>query len=123
MKVCFPVEEESGMQSPVYSHFGSAPKFVLVNTDTNEIEEINNQDMGHAHGMCSPLKALNGRSIDAVVVGGIGAGAINKLNAMNIRVYQASVATVQENVALFKEGGLPEIALENACGHHGGCSH
>ncbi|UCC61082.1 MAG: MFS transporter, partial [Dehalococcoidia bacterium] len=54
------------------------------------------------HGQCSPLQALDGNLIDAIIVGGIGAGAINKLNTMGIKVYQANQGTVKTNLDLFK---------------------
>ena len=38
---------------------------------------------------CNPIKALSGEVVDAVVVGGIGKGAIIKLNSMGIKVYKA----------------------------------
>ena len=79
MKICFPTETLQGLQSPVYEHFGSAPGFVIVDTESKDVEEINNSDLHHAHGMCQPLKALGGRVVDAIAVGGIGMGALMKL--------------------------------------------
>jgi predicted Fe-Mo cluster-binding NifX family protein len=72
------------------------------------------------------MKALNNQKIDAIVVGGIGAGALNGLNRMGIRVHRSQAATIQENVALFKNQTLPELTLEQCCGGHnndGGCAH
>ncbi len=126
MRVCFPTESGNGMESKVYGHFGSAPAFIIVDTESLALEEVHNNDLHHAHGMCQPLKALGGRSVDAVVVGGIGMGALMKLNTQNIRVFQASSGTVAENIALLKEGKIPEYRVENTCGGHGhggGCAH
>ena len=124
MRICFPVESDKGLGSEVYGHFGSAPIFVVFDTATKSIDTINNQDLGHKHGMCSPLKALNGKTVDAVVVGGIGAGAINKLNAMEIKAYRASKGTVQDNIGLFESNTLFEMTIEHACGGHAGeCGH
>jgi predicted Fe-Mo cluster-binding NifX family protein len=123
MKVCFPVEKNDGLESAVYGHFGSAPVFVVYDTQTNGLESIGNQDLGHEHGMCNPLLALNGKSVDAIVVGGIGAGAINKLNAMGIKVYKAGDGTIKSNIALFQGNSLAELTINNACSHHGGCGH
>lgn len=123
MKLCFPVESENGLESVVYTHFGSAPMFVLVDTETNRTEIIDNGDMQHIHGMCSPIQALNGNMIDAILVGGIGAGAIGKLNAMGIKVFRAIEDTVQKNIELFNRNSLPEIKINDACGQHGGCGH
>jgi predicted Fe-Mo cluster-binding NifX family protein len=126
MKICFPVESDNGLESDVYGHFGSAPVFVVYDTEVKSIDTINNQDVGHTHGMCSPLKALDGKKVDAIVVGGIGAGAINKLNIMGIKVYRAVQGTVQTNIELFATNTMLEISLDQACGGHGhagGCSH
>ena len=67
MKVCFPVESDKGLDSEVYDHFGSAPVFVVFDTEIKSINTINNQDLGHVHGKCSPLKALDGKMVDAIV--------------------------------------------------------
>ena len=124
MKICFPVEIDKGLDSDVFGHFGSAPFFVVFDTQAKSINTINNQDLGHVHGMCNPLKALNGKMVDTIVVGGIGAGAINKLNAMGIKVFKASGGSVQENLGLFESNTLAEMNVKHACGgHDGGCGH
>jgi predicted Fe-Mo cluster-binding NifX family protein len=68
--------------------------------------------------------ALDGKSVDAMVVGGIGAGALAKLNALGIRVYGAGAPTVKENLALLSENKLQELSVYNSCrSHEGGCGH
>ena len=122
MKICFPVESDKGLDSEVFGHFGSAPIFIAFDTLTKSIDTINNQDLGHVHGMCNPLKALDGKMVDVIVVGGIGAGAINKLNEMGIKVYRASEGTVRDNIRIFKNNTMFEMTVEHACGGHaGGC--
>jgi len=124
MKLCFPVETDNGIDSQVYGHFGSAPVFVVFDTDTSEVNSVKNQNLGHSHGMCSPIRALDGQKVDAIVVGGIGAGAINKLNSMGIKVYRAIFSTVKLNAQKFDDKLLPELTIRHACsGHSGGCSH
>ncbi|MEW6571694.1 MAG: NifB/NifX family molybdenum-iron cluster-binding protein [Nitrospirota bacterium] len=124
MKICFPVAEAAGTESKVYGHFGSAPAFVVVETDTNSVTVLENCDKQHSHGACSPLKALNNQKIDAVVVGGIGMGALNKLNLLGIKVFRAQALTVEENIALLKNKALPLCVVEQCCpghGHGSGC--
>lgn len=124
MKVCFPVKENKGIDSIVYNHFGSAPMFVKVDTDTMAVSVLQNSNQHHAHGMCHPLKALDGHEIDAVVLGGIGAGALAKLNAAGIAVYRAAAPTVKENVDLIAQKKLrPMDAACSGHGHGGGCGH
>ncbi len=122
MKICVPVNENKGLESMPYNHFGSAPMFLVYNDETEKVKEINNGDLHHEHGMCQPIKAVGGENVDVVLVGGIGAGAINKLNAQGIKVYKACNGTVEENIKQFKEGNLSELSVQNACQHHD-CSH
>jgi len=126
MKVCFPVQKNEGMDSTVYNHFGSAPVFVVIDTDTNDVSVINNRDQHHAHGACNPIKALDNQKVDAIVVGGIGAGALTRLNQMGINVHRSQAATIRENIAMFSSKSLPELTLQGCCGGHtkdGGCAH
>ena len=124
MKVCFPVQQDAGMESQVYSHFGSAQVFILVNTEEKSVQRINNGDLNHVHGACNPIMALDGRDVDALVVGGIGGGALMKLNAMGVKVFGAEAQTVKENLELFKENKLQELSMDHSChAHGGGCGH
>ncbi len=126
MKVCFPVSKVEGMESKVYGHFGSAPVFVVVDTVNNDVTTINNGDQHHAHGACNPLKALDNQHVDAIVVAGIGGGALNRLNQSGIKVFQAQAPTVRENILLLRDRSLPEFAMQHTCAGHGhikGCGH
>lgn len=124
MKICFPAENLQAMDSIVFGHFGSAPGFVIIDTDTMGVEEIRNGDLHHAHGMCQPLSALGGRTVDAVAVGGIGMGALLKLQAQGITVYRAAEGTVRQNVELIKTGRLPQFDPGFTCAGHGSeCAH
>ncbi|MHB0866519.1 MAG: NifB/NifX family molybdenum-iron cluster-binding protein [Thermoleophilia bacterium] len=126
MKVCFPVQADDGLESTVYGHFGSAPMFVVVDSDADNISVINNNDMHHEHGGCNPAKALEGQNIDAIVVGGIGGGALMKLNQAGMAVFQAAGSTIRDNIELLGSGKLPMFKPGHVCGGHsggGGCSH
>ena len=124
MRVCFPVQKDEGIESQVYNHFGSAPVFIVVDTEEKGVSRVDNRDLHHVHGACNPIMALGGQKVDALVVGGIGGGALMKLNAMGVRVYEAGTRTVKENLALLKENKLPELSMDHSCrAHEGGCGH
>ncbi len=126
MKICFPVQQDNGIESAVYNHFGSAPLFVVFDTDTKSVASINNQDQHHMHGSCNPMKALDNQNVDAIIVGGIGAGALTRLNQMGITVHRAQGATIRENISLFQANTLPVLTVQGCCGGHstdGGCAH
>ena len=124
MKVCFPVQKDEGVESQVYDHFGSAPVFIVVETEEKDVQRVDNRDLHHVHGACNPVMALGGQKVDALVVGGIGGGALMKLNAMGVKVYGAGSRTVKENLELLKENKLQELSMDHSCrAHEGGCGH
>ncbi|MEG2288762.1 MAG: NifB/NifX family molybdenum-iron cluster-binding protein [Clostridium sp.] len=122
MKVCFPVKSNEGMDSMPYGHFGTAPLFVVCDLEKDEIKVLGNGDLGHEHGKCQPMKALSGEVVDAIVVGGIGQGAIVKLNSMGIKVYKAQEGTIGNNLESLNKGKLIEFSMSHTCSHDG-CGH
>jgi len=126
MLICFPIERNEGLDSKLSDHFGSAPMFLIADTDTNELTVISNSNQHHSHGACNPLQALQGSGIEGVAVRGIGAGAIAHLSHCGLRVYQAMEETIRENVEKLKMNGLPQYSPAQGCsghGHGGGCCH
>ena len=125
MRICIPTGTKDGLKAEVYGHFGSAPYFTLCDSQTLKCEIVDNGNLVHEHGMCNPLKAVGAAKPDAVVVGGIGMGAIRGLSAAGIKVYIAAGGTVETAVAAIRSGTLKEADASSACGHHGehGCHH
>ena len=70
MKVGFPVQHNEGIENQVYGHFGSAPAFLIIDTEGKEVLTVDNRDLHHAHGACNPIQALGGKTVEAMVVGG-----------------------------------------------------
>jgi predicted Fe-Mo cluster-binding NifX family protein len=124
MNICIPITRDNGLQSPVNPHFGSAPIFMIVDTGNGSCQAIANRDSHHhAHGMCQPLEQLAGQTVDAVVVGGIGMGALGKLKAAGIRVFFSEHPTVEKTVDAFQAGRLREVTPATACAHRGNGPH
>ena len=129
MNICIPVAKDQGLDSLVYGHFGSAPTFLVVDTDKLTCQAIANTDQHHAHGMCHPVAALAGHKVDGIVVGGIGRGALMSLNASGLQVWKSHLPTVRETVDAIKGGALSVVTPGDTCGGHGaqhgqgGCGH
>jgi predicted Fe-Mo cluster-binding NifX family protein len=124
MKVGFAVQGNEGLASLMYGHFGSAPAFIIVDTESKQVEGLDNLNRQHEHGSCNPIMAFNGNHLDAMVVGGIGPGALMKLSAMGIKVYGAGAMTVDENLLLLADNRLQEIPMDHVCrAHQGQCGH
>ncbi|MGL4738204.1 MAG: NifB/NifX family molybdenum-iron cluster-binding protein [Cellulosilyticaceae bacterium] len=123
MKICMPTNENNGLKSMPYNHFGSAPLFVVYDTESQTLTSISNGDLGHQHGMCQPIKALGGAQIDTILVGGIGQGALVKLAQLGITAYRTIPTSFEENIALFQKDGLEtfdasHVCTSHDCGHH-----
>lgn len=118
MKLCIPVTADEGLASPVSRHFGSAPAFLFVDTETRACRFKANDNQHHAHGMCTPLAALQGEPVDALVVGGIGRGALAKLQQASIQIYLSEHATVAEVVEALEAGRLRTLRDDQACAGH-----
>ena len=120
MHICIPVIRDKGLESRVCEHFGSAPVFMIVDTETGTCRPIVNHNAHHGHGMCQPLSALGSEAIDGFVVGGVGRRALERLRESEIQVLQAEHGTVGETLAAFKAGVLRPVPLDAACaGRHG----
>ena len=119
MKICIPTEEPMGLDSVAYGHFGSAPYFLIYDSETKEIEVLNNNEAEHEHGQCNPVTPLKDKGVQAVVVAGMGARALQNLQSMGITAYRiengTKVQTIIENLDLNK---LEKLAVENCCQSH-----
>jgi predicted Fe-Mo cluster-binding NifX family protein len=137
MKACFPVAHDRGLESRVYPHLRSAPMFLVVDTETKATRGIPNRECELAHGHCHPLDVLADEKLDFVVVSGIGTGALHRLHAAGIRVYQTARATAGDALEAIARGALPPVISGDAFaaaigrgrgghrgrhghGHHGG---
>jgi predicted Fe-Mo cluster-binding NifX family protein len=126
MVVAFPVMEDHGLESAVHNHFGSARFFMFADTVDDTVSTHINRDQDHRHGQCQPQLAIGVQGAEAVVVGGIGRGALNKLAAGGIKVFRAVEGSVHENLELLKSGHLPEFEPNQTCAGHttgGNCRH
>ncbi len=120
MRICIPASDGKGLESTAFGHFGSAPYFVVHDTETGGTESIENENRHHGHGGCRPLSALEGKSLDALIVGGIGRRAIARLNEAGTKVYRAAAGTVADNVLKLRAEDLEEFTAETGCAGHGG---
>lgn len=119
MKLCFPVEENAGLDSQVYGHFGSAPTFLVVDTDSHEIFELKNSERSAPCCACATVRELGRQQVDVLLVGAIGASALKKLCRVGLKVYQARSMKIAENLAWFSQEQLSELRPGQGLGIHG----
>jgi predicted Fe-Mo cluster-binding NifX family protein len=121
MRICFPAETDEGLKAALYGHFGSAPYFIMADTDTDLVEVRDNRGRVHAHGACHPVVALEGLGVQAVVCGGMGLRALERLEESGIEVYRSAATTVEEALREIKDKKAERLTAEGACAHHKGC--
>lgn len=114
MKVGFPVASNDGLESCIFGHFGSAPLFLVTDSDTDEVSQFANSDPLAPESGCNALKALCHRSLGAMIVDGIGDGFLQMLNGFGIEVFQAETPSVRENITLFKDKKLSKVEMLNS---------
>ena len=118
MIVCIPVAQDGGLQSPLSGHFGSTPLFMIVDTADGRCHAVANRNQHHEHGTCQPLQSLEGIPLEAVIVSGIGPGALRKLEAAGLPVYHTDSGSVSGALAGLAAGTLPRVTVAGACSHH-----
>lgn len=121
MKLCIPTVDNRRLQGRLSAHFGSAPYFTLVDSETGSVEVVENHHAEHGHGTCEPSAALENRRVDAVICSGLGRRAFARLNSAGIAVYVSDSAEVSTAVEAFRAGTLRRLTADEAC--HGGHRH
>lgn len=109
MKVCFPVAVDNGIHSELFSHFASAPKFLIIDSDSGKTETVDNCDAKAPMKGCDPFAALEEKNLDAIVVDAIGDAIHQTMNMCGFRVFTASCGNLQQLVEDCKNDKLEEI--------------
>lgn len=109
MNICIPIEEDKGLSSEICLHFGSAPKYMIVDTRTLTYRVVSNGE-----GDCS-AEQLAGDDIHSVVVGGIGLRSLSEFREAGISVVSTREDQVREIVASFNAGEVNPVDLQHTC--------
>lgn len=125
MKICIPTHDGRGLESRVHAHFGSAPWFTFVDTETGEAEAVENPACSASPGSCHHVGMLSRRGVNMVVSAGLGRRALAGLADAGIEVVVAPQRGVAEVVAMARAGELEPMKFEGACvgGFHHGRGH
>jgi predicted Fe-Mo cluster-binding NifX family protein len=114
-----------GLAGDVSGHFGHTPYFVVAELAGDQILACRTvASPGHGEG-CSMPAFVGSLGVGTVVVGGIGAGAVNGLGTRGIEVIAGARGNAGEALAAFARGTL--LGGQPGCGGHGshgsGCGH
>ncbi|MBC7107370.1 MAG: NifB/NifX family molybdenum-iron cluster-binding protein [Methanomassiliicoccales archaeon] len=117
MKICIPTMGYRGMREMVGEHFGKVPTYTIIDTETNEIKVIENTSE-HRGGVGLPPELIKKAGADAILVSGLGMRALEMFKKLGIRVYTGAHGTVEETLAMFKQGKLTIASEDDICREH-----
>jgi predicted Fe-Mo cluster-binding NifX family protein len=127
--VAIACESAAGLDGDVCGHFGGSPFFVVAEIAGGAI--VSSKCLaspGHGQG-CSMPGFVHSLGATAVIVGGIGGGAVNGLGRCGITVIAGASGNAGEALRAFAAGtlvpGKPGCQGHGGHGGHGdhGCSH
>lgn len=114
----------------VNQHFGQSQEFSIIEMDNDnnivKVEDLQAAGLQHQHEGLAGL--LKDQGVEVVIVGGIGAGALDALEAGGIKVLFGASGLIKDVAETFARGEF--ISKRKMCNHHGehhhhhgGCSH
>lgn len=123
MILCIPTNDNRGIEARLSSHFGRAPWFTIVDSDTGKVELLRNDEGRHVHGACVPTDEIRSRGVEGVLCRGIGRGASARLAEAGIAVYLTDETDAASGLAALRDGRVKLLGGEGACAdhHHGAC--
>ena len=120
-KVAVPAETGQGLESPISSHFGHAPIFVLSTIKDGEIEEVELID-NRIHSGCGGLiDTLTGKGVQVLIALGMGRRPYMMAQEAGIPVVRAMGSTVSEAIENYVKGKASHVRDEELCA--GGGAH
>jgi predicted Fe-Mo cluster-binding NifX family protein len=107
------------LESPVDPRFGRGKYFVIIDTDNNKFEAVDNvQNLNAAQGAgIQAARNVAELGVEAVLTGHCGPNAFRTLTASEIKVFTGASGTVKETVEKFKSGELAEATDADVTGH------
>lgn len=108
------------LDAPASPIFGRCTTYILVDTETEEVEPIANPAISASGGAgVQAAQFLAQRGVQAVVTGNVGPKAFSVFQASGIPVYLFKEGTVKQAIEAFKGGQLSPIGGASVSAHTG----
>jgi len=119
MKIAFPVMDDKGLNAAIADHFGRAPLYTVVDTETNDISVLQNTGE-HFGGQHSAPVSLNQSNINVLICKGLGRKAIDLFNQLKIGVYLTQDILVKDALNSYNNNKLSLATETDGCteAHH-----
>ena len=118
MKLAMPTDGNE-LTATMYASFGRAPKFMVVDAETDAFELVDNtQNLNAAQGAgIQSAQNVAGAGAEGLITKHCGPKAFRVLEAANVKVYLSDVQTIQEALDEYKAGKLTASDGANVEGH------
>lgn len=118
MRIAIPSTGDS-LDSTLDSRFGRASRILIVDTENDRLEIVDNSaGVGAAQGAgIQTAERIAGLDVDSLVTAHCGPKAFRVLSKAGISVYSTTALTVAEAVDLMKQGNLTAMDAANAESH------
>lgn len=108
----------------VSPHYGQAEGFVLVEIDGGRVQSRSMVPAPSEHSCGGLAQLFMQHGVDTVIVGGIGGGAVQHLNAAGVNIIAGASGNIEDVLSSYVEGTLvPGDAVCGGHGQSGGCQH
>ncbi|MBD3191076.1 MAG: dinitrogenase iron-molybdenum cofactor biosynthesis protein [Candidatus Heimdallarchaeota archaeon] len=114
MKIAFPTTSANGLDATIYEHFGRARTFVIVDTKSNEVQNVDNTSE-HFGGKQAPPFFLKGLGVTTLICKGLGRKAIVYFEQIGIDVYLTQNNSVKDALSAYKEDKLTLATERDSC--------
>jgi predicted Fe-Mo cluster-binding NifX family protein len=115
--ILVPTADPPSETARVSPHFGRAPHFAVVDTESGRVSSLGGPSAEHS---CHTLAAaLLRQGVEAVACGGLGAGALASLQEAGIPVYVTREPSVAAVMAAWRAGRVVAAQPGDTCRSHG----
>ncbi|MBN1328204.1 MAG: NifB/NifX family molybdenum-iron cluster-binding protein [Candidatus Heimdallarchaeota archaeon] len=114
MKIAFPVMDDKGLDAVIADHFGRAPLYTVVDTETNNVSVLQNTGE-HFGGQYSAPESLKQSHINVLICKGLGRKAIDLFNQLKIGVYLTQEIIVRDALKLYNNNKLSLATETDGC--------
>ena len=108
------------LDSQIDPRFGRAEYLLIVNTDTLDVEPIQNPNVAGGGGAgIQTAQMVVSKGAEAVLTGNCGPNAYRTLEAADVKVYAGVSGTVRAALEALKQGSLDSLLGPSVPGHFG----
>ena len=122
MKIAIPVDERN-IKTKVSQNFGRAPFFLIYDTETLESSYIDNKGASSTGGAgIKAAQTIVDSKAEVLLTPRCGENAADVLKAADIKIYETTMKSTEENIADYINGRL-SLLNEIHAGFHGHGRH